>query len=403
MQHKFLLRFIKQEMEKEKIISKSNESFFRLFLVDASWESYRSNMSNWLSSSQDGVIRKREFIAAINQKLGLSEEIWGASTQKQKEVVSEGVKRFKVLQESEEVLFPWVEKVGVSREQKAFLEFAEGSSLDEVKAKLNNQEGLFEKTAQCQPFLLEIFEMMYIRGEYLFVYEQIFPYLLDTYNNSIKSKKANIYASLPTPMYREAFEILNSIKGESRAETVDLQTAAISNIRRERLSLTTLSKNELKNLLHTLIKCYTKIYLPKQTYNYYPGINLAYMVALVQYIFPEEPDLMIEGYSIKQIYTDVKKSILEAKKSECKEETYYASMSEIEFHLLLNRQGMVQELEYVLETLKPSQNLINQTKRQMGEFFIALVKRFSDEVPSSLQPFQNFLEVFEDYTYMHKV
>jgi hypothetical protein len=79
MQHKFLLRFIKQEMQREKIDFKNNEAFFRLFLADEPWESYRSNMSNWLSSSsKDGVIHKHHFITAINEKLGLSSEIWGA-------------------------------------------------------------------------------------------------------------------------------------------------------------------------------------------------------------------------------------------------------------------------------------------------------------------------------------
>lgn len=76
MQHKFLLRFIKEEMLRQKISFKNNEAFFRLFLDKEPWESYRSNMSNWLSSNtKDAVIHKHLFITAINEKLTLNASI----------------------------------------------------------------------------------------------------------------------------------------------------------------------------------------------------------------------------------------------------------------------------------------------------------------------------------------
>ena len=41
------------------------------------------------------MIRKRIFISAINEKLGLGEEVWGASEGKQKEAVVQGIVGFK--------------------------------------------------------------------------------------------------------------------------------------------------------------------------------------------------------------------------------------------------------------------------------------------------------------------
>ncbi len=403
MQHKFLLRFIKQEMQKQKINFKNNEAFFRLFVVDEPWEAYRSNMSNWLSSSdKDGVIHKHTFITAINEKLALSEDIWGASEEKQKDAVIQGVKHFKNDLEKNEMLFPWVSEIGIDEEQEAFLSFANQATFYEIKKKADSIKESFNKTSNNQAFLIAILNLMYERGEYVFIYSYIFPHLLDTYDNSIKSKKAHIYASLPKPMYREAFDILNSIKGEGKAETMDLQTSAISNIRRERFSSSTLTKEGLNELLHTLIQCYTKIYIPKQPYSYYPGINLAYMLTLAASIFPNTLEID-EVYSVGQIYKDVKQSIIKAKESENKEENYYATMSDIEFQLLLGKKGLVQELEYVLETLNPSKNLINQTQRQMGLFFMDIVEKFAENIPSKLNEFKHFLEVFDAYALSRKL
>lgn len=385
-------------MEKNKIAFKNNEAFFRLFLEEGFWEEYRSNMSNWLSlGEKDGSIRKRVFIESINEKLGLTPDIWGASEARQKEAVIAGVAKFKRTLNQEEALFPWVEEAKVSEDQEAFLDFVKQASPKEIEEKVGLASSFFEKTSANQSFLIVLFSLMYERGEYVFVYSHVFPHLLDSYDNNIKSKKADIYASLPTPMYREAFEILNSIKGETKAETVDLQTSAISNIRRERLSSNDLSKEELKTLLKTLIQCYTKIYVPKQEYSYYPGINLAYMVALANHIFPDAPELVANGYSVKQIYSDVTKSIVKGKEAKSKEDKYYASMSDIEFQLLLNRQGMGNELEYLLDDLSPSHSMINHTNRQMGTFFMQIVETFSDASQKDLSEFKHFLELFQSY------
>ncbi len=395
MQHKFLLRFIKQEMQRQKIAFKNNEDFFRLFVSDEPWESYRSNMSNWLSSSgKDGVIHKHTFIEAVNVKLGLSSEIWGASELKQKEAVGKGVKAYKKALEEDAFSFPWLDEIGLSQEQKMFIDFAKRASVEDVEDAISSMADSLTKTSQNQPFLIALFTVMYEKGAYGFVYAQIFPHLLDTYDNTIKSKKAHIYASLPTPMYREAFDILSSIKGESKADTMDLRTSAISNIRRERLSSAELSKASLKGLLQTLIGSYKKIYVPKNDYGYYPAVNLAYMLGLVAYIFPQDVEVLSQGYSIRELYVDVEKSLAKAKASNDDVTRYYASMSEIEFQLLLGTKGMGQELEMVLETLHPSVYLIDQTQRQMGVFFLEVVKRYDGAV---LDTFKEVLDILVAY------
>jgi len=398
MQHKFLLRFIKQEMQKQKIVFKNNESFFKLFLKDEPWENYRSNMSNWLnSSSKDGVIHKHIFIFSINEKLELDPSIWGASDDKQKIEVVKGVTKFKASLANSELLSLLVENVELSDIQKDLLHFVKDAKLSDIIKKMKTMPTSFIKNSDNQKFLICFLEEMYKKGAYDFIYTNIFPCLLDSYDNSIRSKKAHIYASLTTPMYREAFDILSAIKGENRAETMDLQTSAISNIRRERLSSQMLSKESLKGLLEILIASYTKIYVPKEPYAYYPAINLAYMLGLAKHIFPYSFEEMSQGYTLGQLYDDVKYTIKKAKSSEEKEEIYYASMSEIEFQLLLNRHGMVQELEYLVETLMPSPHLIHQTQRQMGLFFVKIIKQFSTHRP--LQ-FEKAVEVLDAYVSM---
>lgn len=400
MQHKFLLRFIKQELEKAEIVCQKNEDFFKLFLPDESWEAYRSNMSNWLSTkSSDGVIHKRFFVSAVNEKLGLSDDIWFASDSKQKSVVSEAVKRFGSNVGEGKLLFPWVEKVGITEAQKVFLDFSKQASIEALEEKVKAEHSFFNKAVDNQPFLIALFHLIYERGAYEFVYEYISPQLLDSYDNSIKSKKADIYASLPRPMYREAFEILNAIKAESKEETIALKTAAISNIRRAHFVSESISKEALKELLQTLIKCYTKIYTPTKHYHYYPGINLAYMVALCEILFPE----FSTGYEIKQMIQDVQDSIIKGKASTDNNERYYAGMSELEFKLLLGHQGVVQELAYLLETLMPPHSMVNQSKRQMQTFFIEVVERFTEQVPSHFLDYKRCIEILDDYMYVTKI
>ena len=402
MQHKFLLRFIRQEMQREKIAFKNNEAFFRLFVSNEPWESYRSNMSNWLSSSsKDGVIHKHSFITAINEKLGLTPEIWQTSESKQKEAVILGVKGFKEALEKEELLFPWVKDVGMNEEQNAFVTFAQKNSVEDIENEMLSIVESFSKQSNTQTFLIALFEVMYEKGAYDFVYRYIFPHLLDTYDNGIKAKKAHIYASLSKPMYREAFDILNSIKGDDAHQTLALQTSAISNIRRERFSSEALTKEALEGLLQTLIKCYSKIYLPKESQSYYVGINLAYMMSLAKVIFPES-SMIDEVYSVEQIYKDIQASIAKAKNSTLLEEQYYAAMSELEFQLIIGKRGTLQELEYMLESLQPSQHLIDQTKRQMGLFFVDIVEKFADNRLENIADYKAFLEVFDAYTLSRK-
>jgi len=119
------------------------------------------------------------------------------------------------------------------------------------------------------------------------------------------------------------------------------------------------------------------------------------MLGLAEHIFPNDFDAFAQGYSIKQIYTDVTHSLAKAKTSPNKEEQYYAYISDVEFQLLLRRKGMVQEVEYLLETLTPSQHLIDQTSRQMNVFYIDIIERFDGVVPTA---FEDVLEVMKAYS-----
>ncbi len=396
MQHKYLLRFIRDEMQRQKIVFDTNEAFFRLFMSDEPWEAYRSSMSNWLSSPDDGVIRKRRFLAAVNEKLGLPTEIWLSSDAVQKEAVIRGVKRFKERLEQARLHFDWIEERRMSEEEQAFVKFAKSHEIDAVKKAAKRLSKSFVKRSAAQPFLTALFEVMYNKGAYDFIYTDIFPYLLETYDNTIKAKKAHVYASLTTPMYREAFDILVSIKAESPEETAALQTSAISNIRRERFSSDTLSKGSLEGLLQTLIRSYETLYRPDAAQGYYTGINLAYMLALQSAIFPETYGADAHA-RINKITDELGAVIARAKAGDDPEARYYAAMSELEFALLRDKPLSPQELEYLLETLQPSRHLVERTRRQMGAFFVDIVERFADTTPPYIARFKSFLEIFDAY------
>ena len=396
MQHKYLLRFIRDEMQRQKIAFETNEAFFRLFMPDEPWEAYRSSMSNWLSSPEDGAIRKRRFIAAVNEKLGLSPEVWLSGDATQKEAVVKGVRFFKENIEQSRAIFAWLKEERMSEEEQAFVAFAETNDTQCVIQEAKRLSGSFAKRSRTQPFLIALLEVMYEKGAYDFIYTEIFPCLLDTYDNSIKAKKAHVYASLSTPMYREAFDILISIKADTPEETAALQTSAISNIRRERFSSQSLTKEALKGLLETMIQCYGRLYRPASPQGYYAGINLAYMLALQSAIFPETHGKQTRVH-IEQIADELSAAMARAKAVEDPQERYYAAMSELEFALLRSKPTSYQEFEYLLEALKPSRHLIERTRRQMGTFFVDIIDRFAETPPENLDTFRGCLEIFDAY------
>jgi 5-methylcytosine-specific restriction endonuclease McrBC GTP-binding regulatory subunit McrB len=118
---------------------------------------------------------------------------------------------------------------------------------------------------------------------------------------------------------------------------------------------------------------------------------------MVSYLFPDEVEVLTEGYKLTQIYNDVKSSLERGIASESKEEQYYAGISKIEFQLLLGEQNSSRHLELFLEDIQPSINQVNQTQRQMGIFFLDVIEHFSKDSSMKLQNFKNALGILNAY------
>ena len=75
---------------------------------------------------------------------------------------------------------------------------------------------------------------------------------------------------------------------------------------------------------------------------------------------------------------------------------YYASVTELEFLLLLGEKNITRKMGFMLETQRPSVVLVDRTKRQMVEF-VAMVERVEANLPELVGEFKKVIELLEDY------
>lgn len=136
-----------------------------------------------------------------------------------------------------------------------------------------------------------------------------------------------------------------------------------------------------------LIQGYQELHAYNGIYSYYTGINLLYMVILGQICFHEET--RFSTIDVKLIYEKSKPSL----RSDNTHDAYYVTMSNLEFQLLLNRQGVIEKVESFLANEEPHPSLVERSLRQMHLF---IDKTATTQHPVS-KLFQKASSVLEGY------
>ena len=409
MLHTELINYIIFELREQGAVWSSKKDLFRLLAPKLDFSKYRSSWFDWLSPKKDDRnITKNEIKLAIEETLGLNSLIWSEPEYKQEQIVHKKVKEFmnkkdtSPPQNSEKIDISslLLSEEPISERQKEIISKIKKSREQNIKKIVKMESKEFSFDSKNQNFLLEVLPILYDKGCYESLNTSIFPYLFPKYREriDIKIKEANTLANLKNPDYRRVVELLNSIPRNSEDEEIDITTAIISNIRRDKLNVKKIKQDEVEFFLLFIIEHYEKVYRHKKPYHYYPAINLAYMVRLLQIVSSSSSE--IEKYNLEEIYSSVKASIKNEKRLE-RDLSYYATISELEFLLLLDYPNIKSKIEYILETLQPKVFLVERTVKQM-RWFVNIAKEFSSKEIETLVRFKRVIELFEDYLHYIK-
>ena len=248
---------------------------------------------------------------------------------------------------------------------------------------LNRNNNFFRCKEENQDFLMKVLPILYKKGFYEFLHTKLFPSLL-TYNrekNYVKFKEANTLSNIGDNNYSEIYHLLKSIQNPTKEESLEITTMLISNFKRSSINQKNIDKEALLNTIITCIKHYKEAY--EETNNYYPAINLVYMLKLLEILFPKEKVFL--DYNLENIYNSIQLSIREDKRRG-EDFNYYSSISDIEFQILLskysNHQELKDEIANLLLELTPDKFLLERTVKQML-WFISLIEEFNEELNSS--------------------
>lgn len=237
---------------------------------------------------------------------------------------------------------------------------------DIIEKHNNNEKNLLQEIPKeewksySQLLIVKLLDIYYNKGYYQLAVDKIFKNEIlepSIYEELIVKKAyAHCLGSLEVSDYHKAYDFLKKIakvykNANEGKEYIDLMTAAISNYRRfnfyARDREDNLNLNKLQNILIELIESYFEIFIYNDEYNYYSGINLAYLIKIYQnlnyhindlinkydYTNQQEKELFnILVRNINKIFEKSKVSIEEDKKLDSAK--HWASVSEIEFKIL---------------------------------------------------------------------
>lgn len=384
-----LLNQIRKEMKKQGVLWKKEQELFELLIPNESWKKYKTSWSNWKHERVRDFTKSPHIRLAIQQKLFFESDIWGASSLIQKEAIQKGV--YQAFIKKEDTLPDWtkiIPKFHLDEEQRNLLTAWEQLSPKVIEERVQNYPDYFKRTFSNQAFLLELLNIFYAKGAYDFLVENIFPNLLSHQraNLNVKVMEAHALGSLKEPKYMQSVKLLESIEPSNDKKLIDLKTSMLSNLRRY-YTKEPLSLKELKYGMEVMVKMYHELFVYEEVYHYYPAINLVYILQVLN-------ALSVEQHSInaRDVYKKAKNSISQEKELIHADTLYYASVTELEFLLLLGEKGVCQKMGYMLESQTPAIALVQRTKRQMVEF-VAMVERVGVRLPE----FNKVIEVLNDY------
>ena len=120
------------------------------------------------------------------------------------------------------------------------------------------------------------------------------------------------------------------------------------------------------------------------------------MLKLYYEIIPQSQ--RFKEYDIEKIYHSVQQSI-DRDRSKTDNLKFYATMSDLEFSLLLQKKDTIQQIKASLEELQPSKFLIEKPLFQMI-WFVNLLEEFSENADKKLiDSFYEAIDVFERELY----
>ena len=392
-----LLAYIIDEMKKAGIVYKGEREIFNILVPNEPWEKYKKSWYHWKKQEIKTLRKSKNIKEAISKTLHFDYAVWGLSDSTQKKAIKEGIELYKKSQKPVVDLGDLMPKEApLSNEQKKLLNQIENVSLKDVGKLLKRHSSFFKATLENQTFVLSILNFLYKHGCYNLLEEMVFPALLphNRGDKKIKIIEAHTLGSMKPPRYRASAILLDSVKVDSDLELIDIKTAAISNIRRYRLSDKSLNKEELKEILKVLIKHYYDTFILKESYHYYPAINLLYMLKLYLLIFTKENIIPMD---ISQIQDKTKPSISKDIRSKNSDTIYYAKITELEIKMLsTKKQDISREFGLVIESLNPSPDLLKRTLRQI-EQFLDIVYRFANkEAKDETLHIKKVADVFRD-------
>ena len=351
------------EMLKEAAIITYDKDFLKVtgFPIDAK---HVKRLSDYIR--RDGDIRDKSFLIAVQKRFDLPKDIWKLGDGMQIRLLHEAIERELDLQElpnesALDVSNIICTKAPISNKQKAILEeFANSVSQKESEDIIDKllAEGMLDKKVENQEFLVEFLKLAYERGMYLIIVEFLLPNLFRRYQMLIEVQKIEAHTLGSLAKYEEAKHILDVLIHHNTIENINLKTSALSNHKRAIFANDNIDANEL----FTLVQGYKELHAINGIYSYYTGINLVYMIVLGQILFPKDNRFL--QYDVNEIYDLSKKSLKEDKTHH----EYYRYMSELEFLLLLGREGVDNRIESFLEHYKPHPSLVARSLRQMNIF-----------------------------------
>ena len=384
-----LLSFIIEELIRQGAKIKGKKGSYDFLIEDDRWKKYEKSWYGWLNkNTKDSNIENLYIKKKIEMKLDFSSELWDKVEIEQKKIIPQKVKLFlereptkKVTNhKSYDISLTDIEPVVLTcnQEQKRLIKQIENADSVTIKNMLN-KNNFFRCKEENQDFLMKVLPILYKKGFYEFLHTKLFPSLL-TYNrekNYVKFKEANTLSNIGDDNYREIYHLLKSIQNPTKEESIEITTMLISNFKRSSINQENIDKEALLNTIITSIKHYKDAY--EETNNYYPAINLVYMLKLLDILFPK--DKVFLDYNLENIYNSTQLSIKEDKRRG-EDFNYYASISDIEFQILLNKytnnEELKDEIANLLLELTPDKFLLERTVKQML-WFISLIEEFKDK------------------------
>jgi hypothetical protein len=389
-----LLKYLIDKMKENGIID-YNKDFLDYLGVETNLK-HTKKLSDYLRRS--GSIRDMSFLKAIENKFGLHPSIWKVCESSQVQRVNESIQKALVLQK-----LPNKDALDISDiiQSEHVISECQQQKLAHFKT-LNTQEsfehtidtflvqGLLEKKIENQEFLIALLYIAYDKGLYAIIITFILPQLYANHRQRTQVQKVEAHAKGSLDEYTEAKCILHSLMHENIIENINLRTSALSNHKRELFSSIAPIKKES---LYLLIQGYQELHAIEGIYSYYTGINLLYMVVLGQILFLN--DDKFNSIDTNKIYKLSKPSLTKDKTHN----DYYVRMSELEFHLLLGREGILQKIESFLGNQKPHPSLVERTLRQMKIFS----KQIENSQHTLVPMFKKTVALLKDYIITKKI